>query len=173
MSIPPQRHLSFLLSGASQLSVTSALGQVKGKLWICTLSSLSLLYEWYIPSYIPQRNQKSPFFFAKISTENWLLLWLPALSRLFWDDAYMFPGYQGILHVRTLEYVAVPFSRRSSWPRDPTQVSCIAGRFFTLWATRQAPKVLVTQSCLTLCDPVNCSSPGSSVHGILQARILE
>ena len=33
--------------------------------------------------------------------------------------------------------------------------------------------VLVTQSCLTLCDPMNCSPPGSSVHGILQARILE
>ena len=34
-------------------------------------------------------------------------------------------------------------------------------------------KVLVTQSCLTLCDPMDCSLPGSSVHGILQARILE
>ena len=33
--------------------------------------------------------------------------------------------------------------------------------------------VLITQSCLTLCDPMNCSPPGSSVHGILQARILE
>ena len=33
--------------------------------------------------------------------------------------------------------------------------------------------VLVTQSCSTLCDPVDCSPPGSSVHGILQARILE
>ena len=33
--------------------------------------------------------------------------------------------------------------------------------------------VLVTQLCLTLCDPVDCSLPGSSVHGILQARILE
>ena len=32
---------------------------------------------------------------------------------------------------------------------------------------------LVTQSCLTLCNPVDCSPPGSSVHGILQARILE
>ena len=29
------------------------------------------------------------------------------------------------------------------------------------------------QSCLTLCDPMDCSSPGSSVHGILQARILK
>ena len=33
--------------------------------------------------------------------------------------------------------------------------------------------VLVTQSCPTLCDLRDCSSPGSSVHGILQARILE
>ena len=31
----------------------------------------------------------------------------------------------------------------------------------------------VAQSCPTLCDPVDCSLPGSSVHGILQARILE
>ena len=33
--------------------------------------------------------------------------------------------------------------------------------------------MLVTQSCLTLCDPMNCSPPDSSVRGILQARILE
>ena len=31
----------------------------------------------------------------------------------------------------------------------------------------------VAQSCLTLCDPMDCSPPGSSVHGMLQARILE
>ena len=34
-------------------------------------------------------------------------------------------------------------------------------------------KVLVTQSCLTLCDPMNCSLPGSSVRRIHQARIQE
>ena len=34
-------------------------------------------------------------------------------------------------------------------------------------------EVLVAQLCLTLCDPVDCSPPGSSVHRILQARILE
>ena len=33
--------------------------------------------------------------------------------------------------------------------------------------------VLVAQSCPTLCDPMDCSLPGSSVHGIVQARILE
>ena len=34
-------------------------------------------------------------------------------------------------------------------------------------------KSFVAQLCLTLCDPMDCSLPGSSVHGILQARILE
>ena len=38
----------------------------------------------------------------------------------------------GILQARKLEWVAIPFSRRSSLPRDQTQVSCIAGRFFTI-----------------------------------------
>ena len=33
--------------------------------------------------------------------------------------------------------------------------------------------VLVVQSCLTLCDPMDCSLPGSSVYGIFQARILD
>ena len=42
----------------------------------------------------------------------------------------------GILQARILEWVAIPFSRGSSWPRDWTRVSCIAGRFFTSWATR-------------------------------------
>ena len=32
--------------------------------------------------------------------------------------------------------------------------------------------MLVTQACLTLCDPVDCSQPGSCVHGVLQAKIL-
>ena len=40
---------------------------------------------------------------------------------------------------RILEWVAYPFSRRTSWPRNWTGVSCIAGRFFTSWATREAP----------------------------------
>ena len=43
----------------------------------------------------------------------------------------------GILQARILEWVAIPFFRGSSWPRDRTQVSCTAGRFFTAWATRE------------------------------------
>ena len=44
----------------------------------------------------------------------------------------------GILQARILESVAIPFSRGSSQLRDQTQVSHIAGRFFTIWATREA-----------------------------------
>ena len=44
----------------------------------------------------------------------------------------------GILWARILEWVAIPFSRGSSQPRDWIQVSHIAGRFFTSWATREA-----------------------------------
>ena len=43
---------------------------------------------------------------------------------------------------RILEWVAMPSSRGSSQPRDQTQVSHIAGRFFTSWATREAPIML-------------------------------
>ena len=48
----------------------------------------------------------------------------------------------GILQARILEWVAFPFSRGSSQPRDWTQVFHIAGRGFNLWATREAPRNL-------------------------------
>ena len=50
------------------------------------------------------------------------------------------PGFsiRGILQARVLKWVAIPFSRESSQPRDWIQVSCLAGRFFTIWATREA-----------------------------------
>ena len=44
----------------------------------------------------------------------------------------------GILQARILEWVAFPFDRGSFQPRNQTQVSCIAGGFFTTWATREA-----------------------------------
>ena len=43
-----------------------------------------------------------------------------------------------ILQARILEWVVISFSRISSWPRDRTHVSCIAGGFFTIWATGEA-----------------------------------
>ena len=43
----------------------------------------------------------------------------------------------GILQARILEWIAILFSRGSSWVRDQTWVSCIVGGFFTVWATRE------------------------------------
>ena len=43
----------------------------------------------------------------------------------------------GILQARIQEWIAISFSKASSQPRDRTWVSHIAGRFFTLWATRE------------------------------------
>ena len=48
------------------------------------------------------------------------------------------PPDAGILQATILEWVAFPFSRASSQPRDQTQVSRIAGGFFTSWTTREA-----------------------------------
>ena len=65
----------------------------------------------------------------------------------------------GIFQARVLEWGAIAFSlifRNSKMLSEPLKV-----------------RVLLAQSCLTLCDPVDCSLPGSSVHGILQPRILE
>ena len=45
---------------------------------------------------------------------------------------------RGIFQARVLEWIAISFSRGSSWPRNRTQVSLIAGRRFTVWATREA-----------------------------------
>ena len=75
----------------------------------------------------------------------------------------------GILQARILQWVAYLFSRGTSWPRNQTRVSCIAGGFFTKSLAAAAAKSL--QSCPTLCDPIDRSPPGSPVHGILQARI--
>ena len=44
----------------------------------------------------------------------------------------------GIFQVRMLEWVVISYSRGSSRPRDRTRVSCIVGRFFIIWATREA-----------------------------------
>ena len=49
----------------------------------------------------------------------------------------------GILQARILEWVAYPFSRGSSWPRNEPRVSCIAGGFFTNWAIRKAHSIFL------------------------------
>ena len=68
------------------------------------------------------------------------VLVVQSYSTLCESIDYNLPGssVHGILQARILEWVAMPFSRGSSQPRDRTQVSHIAGRFFIIWATREA-----------------------------------
>ena len=61
------------------------------------------------------------------------------------------PSVHGILQARTLEWVAMSFSKRNYRKKESE----------------------VVRSCPTLSDPMDCSPPGSSVHGIFQASILE
>ena len=56
-----------------------------------------------------------------------------------WIVAHQAPLSMGILRARILEWVATPSSRESFKHRDQTQVSHIAGGFFTIWAIREAP----------------------------------
>ena len=98
-----------------------------------------------------------------------------------------------IFQATILEWVAISSSKGSFQPRDWTQVSCIGRWILYYWATWEA-QVLYTvflkwnnpeknvikkimcvhvQLVPTLCNPMDCDLPGSSVHGIFQARILE
>ena len=75
-----------------------------------------------------------------------------------WDSMdCSLPGssLHGIFQARVLEWVAISFSRGSSRPRDWIQVSSIAGRCFTIWATRETPVLWPTdmKSWLTVKDP--------------------
>ena len=70
----------------------------------------------------------------------------------------------GILQARILEWVAISYFRGSSWPRDQTQISYTAGRFFTIWATSSVLFSSVAQSCPTPCNPMNRRMPGLPVH---------
>ena len=63
-----------------------------------------------------------------------------------------------IFQVRRLEWTAIPFSRESSRPSNQTQVTCIAGRFFTIWATRGAQITITTGNRLNCFHlKVNCT----------------
>ena len=67
------------------------------------------------------------------------------------DRSPLAPLSMGILQARIPEWVAMPSFRGFFWHRDRTWVSCVAGRFFTVWATREA------QECWS---ELPCPSPG-------------
>ena len=91
---------------------------------------------------------------SKISTQISLCCALspPVVSdsEAPWAVAHQAPLLMGILQARILEWAATSSSRRSSQPRDWTQISCIVGGFLTVWATWevQSPRILEWVACL-------------------------
>ena len=116
-----------------------------------------------------------PFAFqcVEVSEKSMLVAW--SCSTLCDPMACSPPGssVHEILQAGILEWVAISFSSGSSWPRDWIHVSCIAGRFFTIWATRKA---LISCCCCsvvksfpTVCNPTDYSTPGLPVlHYLLE-----
>ena len=88
----------------------------------------------------------------------------PVLTLASW------PAYRFLR--RQVRWSGIPISWRSL-SFCPFFSSCFTLYLFIFIVVKYAALCLVTQSCPTLCDPMDCSPPSSSVHGILQARILK
>ena len=90
--------------------------------------SSPLLLRHHKPAYLPA----SVLIKINLTTQSCLTLWDPM--------DYSPPGssVRGILQARILEWVAIPFSRDLPDPGIGTCISSIVGRFFTVWATREA-----------------------------------
>ena len=75
-----------------------------------------------------------------LKRHNILVLFTQSCLTLCDPKDWSPPGFpvRGIIQAKILEWVAISFSRGSSRPRDQTLLSCIAGRLFTDWATREA-----------------------------------
>ena len=67
----------------------------------------------------------------------WVAQLCPTLCNPM-DGGPLGSSVHGIFQARILEWVAIPFSTGSSWPRDRTWVFCMAGRLFTIWTIREA-----------------------------------
>ena len=76
-----------------------------------------------------------------------------------------------ILQARILEWVAIRFTRGSSWPRNRTWVSCIAGSFLTDWAMREAQ---IDNSYWLVCSHIGLKNTGvGSLSLLLQIFLTQ
>ena len=103
-------------------------------------------------------------------------------NRSEWLDLFSFLIFKSQWHAQNILWKNTCFWRRlhrwgPRWERCFLFHIFIRFHLWILWMCvllkRVLMLVLAAQSCLTLCDPMDCSPPGSSVHEIFQARILE
>ena len=91
---------------------------------------------------------------------SWFVIQVSVSTISFFPISSPIP-HQWWLHITSFLYGALIFNSHISYFYS-----------FCVWSPCKRESE-VTQSCPTLCDPVDCSLPSSSIHGILQARILE
>ena len=88
-------------------------------------------------------------------------------SSMLWTPC---SSVHGVLQARILEWVATPFSRGSSWPRNWTWVSCIVGRFFTIGATREEQySSILTPWSISWCQESEWLSLNSGFRNLLKS----
>ena len=83
------------------------------------------------------------FVYTQFYTMSCVCVLATQSSPTLWEAMDYSPAgssVHGIFQTRILVWVAIPFSRGTSQPRDRSQVSSIAGKFFTIWVTRKAPE---------------------------------
>ena len=101
------------------------------------------IFAWNVPLVALIFLKRSLVFPILLFSPVWKWKWSQSCLTLCDPMDYSQSGssVHGIPQARILEWVAIPFSRGSSWPRGWTQVFCIAGGFFTIWATREAHQI--------------------------------
>ena len=99
---------------------------------------------------------------------RWCMVREPLPSEAAWEEGLGCPARSSCLLHNQVHWSQTLKTKAC----DPSKGCCPFLRFSIVLSTMRA-FVLSRFSCLTLCDPVECSSPGSSVHGIFQARTLE
>ena len=124
------------------------------------LSSILFLCPWLLAQLLDISYYISLKVLVKVSVvQSCLTLCGPMVCSL--PDS----SVHGILQARILEWVAIPFSRGSSWPRDQTQVSCIADRFFARYLSHQRSSyILLTLVISTLTKWIVTSWVQNSAH---------
>ena len=130
---------SFPASGSSLMSQLFAAGDqsigASASAWV-----LPMNFQGWFPLGLTGLIYYYYYYYSPIRNSLCCVLCRFSRVRLYvtpWSVALQAPQSMGILQARILEWVAIPSSRGSSQPRGQTQVSHIAGGFFTIWATRE------------------------------------
>ena len=85
------------------------------------------------------------------------------IQSLGWEDALE----------KGLATHSIILAWRIPWTEEPSGLQSMGSQELDMAEQLSIAQLLLSQSCPTLCNPMGCSLPGSSVHGILQARIME